>query len=164
MAETRYFTGGYYRSVNGLVGGREYLNTFPCGTDVVFILFTPDYGDKMPDNPDGKFSERFDLALTSAEILVSQPLFTKALIGLPTVTADFLGFAPNALRMVSDAINMGLSMEDALSMHSARLIPEYLGETYQELLNRGLITSLEYELEGKTHTMLNINKCSQEIR
>lgn len=158
----RHFAKGYFRSTDGTVCGRRYENTFPCGAGVVFVLFAPDYGDEFPDNPDGEHSEKFDLSLECADRFLTQSLFVKALTNQPTITEDFLGFAQDALKLVSDAINMGLSMEDALSMHSARLIPEYLGETYHELINRGLITSLEYELEGKTHTMLNINKCSQE--
>lgn len=160
---SRYFTRGYFRSLDGTVCGRRYENTFPCGSDVVFILFAPDYGDEFPDNADGEHSERFDLSLECADRFLSQPLFVKALTDQPTVTGDFLGFAPNALRMVSDAINLGLSMEDALSMHSARLIPEYLGETYQELIDRGLVQDVETVIDGVTFTQPNITKCSQEI-
>jgi len=158
----RHFAKGYYRSPDGTVCGRRYENTFPCGDDVVFVLFAPDYGDEFPDNPDGLHSEKFDLSLECADRFLTQPLFVKALTNKATITEDFLGFSEGALKMVSDALIMGLSMEDSLSMHSARLIPEYLGETYQDLIDRGLVKDVEYKFDGKTFTQPNINKCSLE--
>lgn len=166
----RYFTSGYYLTPlqdHSLLCGRRYENAFVCGTvedqSFVYILFAPDYGEQFADNPDSEHSEKFDLSLECGDRFREQPLFAKALAGLPTITEDFLGYSEPALKMVSDALDMGLPLEDAIGMHVARLIPEYIGQTFQECVDRGYLQMVEHiNEEGGVYSQPNIRKCSLE--
>ena len=161
----RYFTSGYFLTPLddvGLLRGVRYENAFPCGTiagqSFTFILFSP---DEYPDSK-GEHQESFDMSALSADEIASIPFLAKALSGQEIQPADLAPLAPSAVQCIMESLGQGLTPYDAVMTHVARLIPEYVGMTYQECIDRGFLVMVETTVDGVTTSDPNIWRCSQE--
>ena len=163
----RYFTAGYFLTPLadvGLLRGCRYENAFPCGVidgqSFTYILFSP---DEYPDSK-GQHQESFDMSALSADEIALIPFLAKALSGQEILPSDMAALAPSAISCIMDSLGAGLTPYDAVMTHTARLIPEYIGQTYAECVDRGYLEMVEHtdSETGEVHSQPNIWPCSLE--
>lgn len=158
----RNIVGGYYLlDKPTILRGIEYLHATNCGMVgdkyFVHIKFSP---DEYPDTQ-GRHQESFDMSAYDGDEIASHPLFINAALEREFTTADLTGFAPSARERVLASIADGMSVFDAAVMHIARLIPEYCGATFQEVIEyRPELLVISKDADGNESQ--NINRCSVE--
>lgn len=143
-----------------LLRGVEYNQAHECGIvtwqgeqkSLVCIPFSPDlYTDTK-----GEHQESFDMSGSEGDRTAAE-LFPLLMAEQP----DLSGFAPSARERVLASLADGMSVFDAAMTHLARLIPEYCGATFQEVIEyRPRLLMINKDEDGNESQ--NINRCSLE--
>lgn len=148
----RNIVGGYYLLSSKILRGIEYVHAYTCGPVgdkfLMYIQFSPDlYTDTL-----GKNQESFDLSGVGSDEIAAE-LFPMIASEAP----DLSTFAPSAQQRILASISEGMDMFDAIVTHIARLLPEYCGETFAEVITYRP-ELLTVDVEGSA----NIQRCSLE--